>query len=104
MGVIYIAWQLGSSACFTCLSVFRTLEKSVFFSILLRLLTFLIFQGSLSLWDIPRGSLLRRVVFPDSEQRGFVNHVVSVGNSGVVCDQGKDLKVVYFPTILEKAE
>ncbi|XP_012945124.1 sterol regulatory element-binding protein cleavage-activating protein [Aplysia californica] len=61
-------------------------------------------QGSISLWDIPRGSLLRKVVFSDSDQRAFVNHVVSVGNSGVVCDQGSDLKVVYFPTILEKAE
>ncbi|KAK3733745.1 hypothetical protein RRG08_026859 [Elysia crispata] len=60
--------------------------------------------NSISLWDIPRGSLLRKVVFSDSEHQSFPNHVVPVANNGVVCDQGQDLKVVFFPTILEKAE
>ncbi|GFN75373.1 sterol regulatory element-binding protein cleavage-activating protein [Plakobranchus ocellatus] len=61
-------------------------------------------QNSVSLWDIPHGSLLRKVVFSDSEHQSFPNHVVAVANNGVVCDQGQDLKVVFFPTILEKAE
>lgn len=60
--------------------------------------------SSISLWDIPRGSLLRKVVFSDNEHQSFPNHVVPVANNGVVCDQGQDLKVVFFPTILEKAE
>ncbi|KAK0057373.1 sterol regulatory element-binding protein cleavage-activating protein-like isoform X1 [Biomphalaria pfeifferi] len=61
-------------------------------------------QGSIFLWDIPRGSLLRKVDFVDNDQKAFVNHLVTVSNNGVVCDQGQDLKVVFFPTILEKAE
>ncbi|KAH9496900.1 hypothetical protein Btru_010103 [Bulinus truncatus] len=61
-------------------------------------------QGSIHLWDIPRGSLLRKVDFVDNDQRAFVNHIVTVSNNGVVCDQGQDLKVIFFPTILEKAE
>lgn len=60
--------------------------------------------GSISLWDIARGTLLRKVVFSDSEHRAFVNHIVTVANNGVVCDQGPELKIVFFPTILEKAE
>ncbi|BFZ00983.1 hypothetical protein BsWGS_04023 [Bradybaena similaris] len=61
-------------------------------------------QGSISLWDVQRGSLLRKVVFADGEQSAYVNHIVSVANNGIVCDQGQDLKIVFFPTILEKAE
>ncbi|XP_071102680.1 sterol regulatory element-binding protein cleavage-activating protein-like [Haliotis cracherodii] len=61
-------------------------------------------QGCLYLWDISKGELMRRIGLEDSEQASLVSHLEVVGNMGVVCDCGVDLKVIQFPTILEKFE
>ncbi|XP_041365861.1 sterol regulatory element-binding protein cleavage-activating protein-like isoform X2 [Gigantopelta aegis] len=61
-------------------------------------------QGMIYLWDLTKGELVRKVKIDDLDKAAFVNHLQLVGNMGVACVLGTDIKVVHFPTILEKAE
>ena len=63
-----------------------------------------LFQGTIYLYDLTKGELVRKVKIDDSDKAAFVNHLQLVGNMGVACVLGTDIKVVHFPTILEKAE
>nr|KAG5700923.1 hypothetical protein BaRGS_034208 [Batillaria attramentaria] len=60
-------------------------------------------QGKLELWDLSRGELVRQVSLQDGDQ-AFVTHMLTLGSNSLVCASGSDLRVIAFPTTLEKAE
>ncbi|XP_055959285.1 sterol regulatory element-binding protein cleavage-activating protein [Patella vulgata] len=61
-------------------------------------------QGKLYLCDIVKGEIVREVQLKDSDQAAFVRRIKSVGSMSIVCDFGKELEILHFPTILEKRE
>ncbi|XP_066301686.1 sterol regulatory element-binding protein cleavage-activating protein-like isoform X2 [Branchiostoma lanceolatum] len=61
-------------------------------------------QGCLYLWNILRGEHLRTVLLGDNDQSQFVRQVQVIYGSSVICNYGNQLRVVHFPSVLEKAE
>lgn len=61
-------------------------------------------QGSLYLWDIQKGELVRVINLQEQSNAAFIHHVQSMENTTIVCDYGKDIKVIHFPVVLEKRE
>ncbi|KAL4222496.1 hypothetical protein ACF0H5_018535 [Mactra antiquata] len=61
-------------------------------------------QGSLYLWDIHKGELVRVVNLEQRGRTAFINHIQSMDNLSIVCDYGNEIKVIYFPVVLEKRE
>ena len=59
-------------------------------------------QGCLHLWDVSKGEVLRAVPLGDSNPSVFIRHLRVIANSTVVCDYGNQLRVIYFPAVLEK--
>lgn len=62
------------------------------------------FQGCLYLWDITKGYILRAVSLGDHDASIFIHQVQIIGNSVVVCDYDRELRVIRFPSILEKVD
>ncbi|XP_025093802.1 sterol regulatory element-binding protein cleavage-activating protein-like isoform X2 [Pomacea canaliculata] len=60
-------------------------------------------QGKLELWDLSRGCLVRPVPFQDGDS-AFITHLETLNSNSLVCAAGTSLKVISFPTTLEKAE
>ena len=86
-------------------------------------------QGTLYLWDVVKGDVLRSVSLGEdgggygsggyhsgggggggrSRVGGgsgsvFIRHTSVISNSTVVCDMGSQLRVIHFPSVLEKAD
>ncbi|XP_053374079.1 sterol regulatory element-binding protein cleavage-activating protein-like [Mercenaria mercenaria] len=61
-------------------------------------------QGSLYLWDVHKGELVRVVSLEQRDRTAFIHHIQSMENSTIVCDYGKDIKVIHFPLVLEKRD
>ncbi|KAK3101013.1 hypothetical protein FSP39_000257 [Pinctada imbricata] len=61
-------------------------------------------QGCINLVDINKGTILRRVNLGSIDRTAFVNQIKVVQNTVIVCDYASEMKVIQFPTILEKAE
>ncbi|GAB1599283.1 sterol regulatory element-binding protein cleavage-activating protein-like [Argonauta hians] len=58
-------------------------------------------QGFLYLWDIVHGQLKKQIQVSHTDQAAFIRFVQIIDHS-VVCDYGNELRVINFPTILEK--
>ncbi|XP_052826909.1 sterol regulatory element-binding protein cleavage-activating protein [Octopus bimaculoides] len=58
-------------------------------------------QGVLYLWDIFQGQLKKQIKVSHTDQAAFIRFVQVIDHS-VVCDYGNELRVINFPTILEK--
>ncbi|ESO96220.1 hypothetical protein LOTGIDRAFT_239368 [Lottia gigantea] len=87
----------GSNLCLfsnSVLSVYRRIVVVVIY----------VSEDKLYLCDIVKGKIIRQVQFSDSDQVGFVRKIQAIGNMSIVCDFGKDLQIIHFPTILEKRE
>lgn len=61
-------------------------------------------QGSLYLWDIVKGEVLRDIILGDLDYSIFVRQLHIIGNSAAVCDYGNKICVIHFPAVLEKVE
>ncbi|OWF39399.1 sterol regulatory element-binding protein cleavage-activating protein-like [Mizuhopecten yessoensis] len=61
-------------------------------------------QGCIHLLDVSKGEILRTVHLSDSERMAFVNQIKVVDNTVIVCDYASEMKVIHFPTVLEKAD
>ncbi|XP_060066336.1 sterol regulatory element-binding protein cleavage-activating protein-like [Ylistrum balloti] len=61
-------------------------------------------QGCINLLDVSKGEILRTVYLSDSERMAFVNQIKVVDNTVIVCDYASEMKVIHFPTVLEKAD
>ena len=59
-------------------------------------------QGCIYLWDLSKGEVLRAVQLGDHAV--FVRQIHVISNSIVVCDYGRELRVIHFPAVLEKME
>lgn len=62
----------------------------------------LCFQGSLHLWDVQKGTLLRALSLGDHDASVFVRQLLVINSSVVVCDFGPQLRVIQFTPVLEK--
>lgn len=54
--------------------------------------------------DINKGEILRTVHIADKDRMAFVHQIKVVENTVIVCDYASEMKVIHFPTVLEKAE
>ncbi|XP_073236270.1 sterol regulatory element-binding protein cleavage-activating protein-like isoform X4 [Porites lutea] len=61
-------------------------------------------QGHISVWDVLSGRRVKTVLLGDDDISVFVRHVHVCDNKSVVCDYGKELKIVNFPAVMNKAE
>ncbi|XP_060568692.1 sterol regulatory element-binding protein cleavage-activating protein-like [Ruditapes philippinarum] len=61
-------------------------------------------QGSLYLWDVHKGELVRVVNLEQRDRTAFIHHIQAMENSTIICDYGKDIKVIHFPLVLEKRD
>ncbi|XP_074658756.1 sterol regulatory element-binding protein cleavage-activating protein-like [Tubulanus polymorphus] len=61
-------------------------------------------QGCIMLWDITKGEFLRVVPLGSHDQSNFVRQLIVVDNSTAICDYGNELRVVHFPSVLEKVD
>lgn len=61
-------------------------------------------QGHIQLIDLDRGEILRTVSVGSLDKSAFVNQIHVVQNSVIVCDYASEMKVIQFPTVLEKAD
>ena len=63
------------------------------------------FQGCIHLLDINKGQILKTISLGDSSDRmAFVHQIKVVESTVIVCDYASDMKVIHFPTVLEKVE
>ena len=83
------------SAVIGWLSVFDFFTQSTCFSFL---------QGHISVWDVLTGRRVKTVLLGDDGTSVFVRYVNVCDNKTVVCDYGKELKIVTFPAVMNKAE
>ena len=65
---------------------------------------FFIPQGHISVWDVLTGRRVKTVPLGDDDTSVFVRYVNLCDNTTVVCDYGKELKIVTFPAVMDKAE
>ena len=63
----------------------------------------LLLQGSLYLWDVVKGEVLRVVDVGSREGSATVRHMTVVDDC-VICAVGSQLRVIRFPSVLEKAD
>ena len=63
-----------------------------------------LFQGSLFLWDVHKGELVRVIDLHHRDKIAFIHHIQALENSTIVCGYGNDIKVIHFPVVLEKRE
>ena len=65
---------------------------------------FLLSQGHISVWDALTGRRVKTVLLGDGDTTVFVRCVNVCDNKTVVCDYGKEVKIVTFPAVMDKAE
>lgn len=63
----------------------------------------LAFQGSLVVWDVRTGEPVREVRLGHKDSCIFVKQMLALRDS-VVCDFGRQLKVVRFPLVSDKMD
>ena len=56
------------------------------------------------MWDVLTGRRVKTVLLGDDDTSVFVRYVNVCDNATVVCDYGKELKIVTFPAVMDKAE
>lgn len=61
-------------------------------------------QGHISVWDVRTGRRVKTVFLGDDNTTVFVRYVNVCDNKTVVCDFGKEVKIVTFPAVMDKAE
>lgn len=61
-------------------------------------------QGSLYMWDVHKGELVRQVDLYHRNHIAFIHHIQAMEHSTIVCDYGNEIKVIHFPLVLEKRE
>lgn len=61
-------------------------------------------QGHISVWDVRTGRRVKTVFLGDDDTTVFVRYVNVCDNKTVVCDFGKEVKIVTFPAVMDKAE
>lgn len=61
-------------------------------------------QGHISVWDALTGRRVKTVLLGDGDTTVFVRCVNVCDNKTVVCDYGKEVKIVTFPAVMDKAE
>ncbi|XP_062599956.1 sterol regulatory element-binding protein cleavage-activating protein-like [Saccostrea cucullata] len=61
-------------------------------------------QGHIQLIDLDKGDILRTVSVGSFDKSAFVNQIHVVQNTVIVCDYASEMKVVQFPTVLEKMD
>ena len=52
------------------------------------------------MWDVSKGEVLRVVQLGEADDSVFIRQIIAISNS-VVCDYGNQLRVIYFPAVLE---
>ena len=61
-------------------------------------------QGHISVLDVLTGRRVKTVLLGDDDTSVIVRYVNVCHNTTVVCDYGKELKIVTFPAVMDKAE
>ncbi|KAL5006353.1 hypothetical protein ScPMuIL_015159 [Solemya velum] len=61
-------------------------------------------QGCIYLWDLRLGRILRTVNLGRNDKLAQIHHVQVLADAIAVCDYASEIKVVYFPTVIEKAD
>lgn len=61
-------------------------------------------QGHISVWHVLTGRRVKTVLLGDDDTSVFVRYVNVCDNKTVVCDYGKEVKIVTFPAVMDKAE
>ena len=56
------------------------------------------------MWDVRTGRRVKTVFLGDDDTTVFVRYVNVCDNKTVVCDFGKEVKIVTFPAVMDKAE
>ncbi|KAJ8314345.1 hypothetical protein KUTeg_008906 [Tegillarca granosa] len=60
--------------------------------------------GCIYLLDISKGEIIRTVQLGEIDRTAFIHQIKVVANTVIVCDYASEMKVIHFPTVLEKAE
>ena len=60
-------------------------------------------QGSLLLWDVRTGEPIREVRLGHKESSTFVKQILPLQDS-IVCDYGRQLRIVRFPLVTDKMD
>lgn len=63
----------------------------------------LMFQGSLVVWDVRTGEPVREVRLGHKDSCIFVKQMLALGDS-VVCDYGRQLRIIRFPLVSDKLD
>lgn len=62
-------------------------------------------QGCIHLLDIIKGQIIKTISLGDNTDKlAFVHQIKVVESTVIVCDYASDMKVIHFPTVLEKVE
>ena len=61
-------------------------------------------KGHISVWDVRTGRRVKTVLLGDDDTSVFVRYVKVCDNKTVVCNFGKEVKIVTFPAVMDKAE
>lgn len=61
-------------------------------------------QGHISVWDVLTGRRVKTVLLGNDDTSVFVRFVNVCEHATVVCDFGKELKIVKFPAVMDKAK
>ena len=67
-------------------------------------LFFFFFKGHISVWDVLTGRRVKTVLLGNDDTSVFVRFVNVCEHATVVCDFGKELKIVKFPAVMDKAK
>lgn len=67
------------------------------------ILSFLLQQGSLVVWDVRTGDPVRVVKLGHSDGSVFVKQILLLHDS-VACDYSNQLRIVHFPLVTDKSE
>lgn len=95
-------WDRARGECLHRLKQFPDLCSNV--AMLSRTLFITGGQGHISVWDVLTGRRVKTVLLGDDDTSVFVRYVNVCNNTTVVCDYGKELKIVTFPAVMDKAE
>lgn len=61
------------------------------------------FQGSLIVWDVRSGEPVRAVRLGHKDNAVFVRQIMSCGDA-ILCDYGCALRLVRFPSVINKID
>lgn len=61
------------------------------------------FQGSLVVWDVRTGEAVREVRLGHTDSCIFIKQMLALRDS-VVCDYGRQLRIIRFPLVSDKLD